>query len=150
MAHLSESEWDLILANHISFYASNINEIRYIFEKTGYHKKKDAKHVKKWTDTTYAENMFKIVRPTMANETVLSYLHLFDDYEPQEEFDINPNLLVDIAINIGFIKSSYMSKYDVTPTVGDDAQTIVNHLMIIAKNRRGILKYLQSLFKKKE
>jgi len=150
MSSLSESEWDLILANHISFYANNLNEIRYIFENTGYHKAKDSKHVRKWNDTTYAENMFKIVRPTLANQKVLNYVQMFDEYEPQEEYDIDQNLLVHIAIQIGFIKPSYMSKYDVSPIVSDDEQTIVNHLLEIAKHRRGILKYLQSLYTKKE
>jgi len=150
MSMLSESEWDLILANHISFYTQNINEIRYVFEKTGYHKKKDKKHITKWNDTSYATNMFKIVRPTLANEVVLGLAMLYDTHEPEEEFDVDPALLVDLAIKMKFIKPVYMSKYALPVILSQDEQTVVNHLTLVAQNRRGILKYLQSFFTEKE
>jgi len=150
MSMLSESEWDLILANHISFYTQNINEIRYIFEKTGYHKKKDKKHITKWNDTQYATNMFKIVRPSLANEKVLSYAMMYDEYEPEDDFVIDPSLLVHLAIEMKFIKPVYMSKYALPVILSQDDQTVVNHLSLVAHNRRHILKYLQSFFTEKE
>lgn len=143
MAVLSESEWDLILLNHIAFYTDNLNEIRYIFENSVYFKNKDQRHLNKWNRPSYAENLLKIVRPEMCNTKVLKYVELFDLYAPQDIQAIDPNLLAHLAIQIGFIKPSYISKYHVNPILSYDDQDTVNHLMIIAKHRKDIITYIK-------
>lgn len=148
MAVLSESEWDLILLNHIAFYTENLNEIRYIFENTVYYSKKDKRHLDKWNRKDYAENLLKIVRPELCNTKVLNYVKLFDLYTPKELNDVDPNLLAFLAIQIGFIKPSYISKYNVNPILSYDEQDIVNHLMVIAQHRKNILTYIRKILER--
>lgn len=144
MAVLSESEWDLILLNHIAFYTDNLNEVRYIFENSLYFKKKDQRHLNKWNRKEYAENLLKIIRPELCNTKVLNYVKLFDNYEPNEPQVIDPDLLAFLAIQIGFIKPSYISKYHVSPILSYDEQDIVNHLMVIAQHRKNIITYIKN------
>lgn len=148
MAVLSESEWDLILLNHIAFYTDNLNEVRHIFENSVYFKNKDQRHLNKWNRKDYAENLLKIVRPELCDDKVLRYVQLFDSYEPKEPQVIDSNLIAFLAIQIGFIKPSYISKYYVNPIIDYDEQDIVNHLMIIAKHRKNIITYIKTLLEK--
>jgi len=147
MAVLSESEWDLLLLNHISFYTDNINEVRYIFENTVYFLNKDQRHLNKWHRKSYSDNLLKSLRPSVGNATVLHYIKLFDSYEPQEIQVVNPNLLAYLAIQIGFTKPSYLSKYNLNPIVSRYEQDIVNHLVVLANNRKHLLNYIKSLLK---
>ena len=147
MAILSESEWDLLLLNHISFYTDNLNEIRYIFENTTYFKNKDQRHLNKWKRVSYSGNLLKALRPSLGNTTVLNYIKLFDTYEPQEIQVVDPNLLAYLAIQIGFTKPSYLSKLNLNPIVSKNEQDIVNHLIILANNRKHLLNYIKSLLK---
>lgn len=147
MAVLSESEWDLLLLNHISFYTDNLNEVRYIFENTVYFKNKDQRHLNKWNRKSYSDNLLKSLRPSVGNSTVLHYVKLFDSYEPQEIQVVDPNLLAYLAIQIGFTKPSYLSKYNLNPIVSRDEQDIVNHLKVLANNRKHLLNYIKSLLK---
>lgn len=144
MAVLSESEWDLILLNHIAFYTDNLNEVRYIFENSIYFKKKDQRHLNKWRRKDYAENLLKIIRPTVANSKVLHYIEIFDSFEPKESTVVNSDLLAFLAIQIGFIKPSYISKYHVNPIISYDEQDVVNHLMVIAQHRKNIITYIKN------
>lgn len=147
MAILSESEWDLLLLNHISFYTDNLNEIRYIFENTVYFKNKDQRHLNKWNRVSYSGNLLQALRPSLGNTTVLHYIKLFDLYEPQAIKVVDPNLLAYLAIQIGFTKPSYLSKLNLNPIVSKNEQDIVNHLIILAKNRKHLLSYIKSLLK---
>lgn len=148
MAVLSESEWDLILLNHIAFYTDNLNEIRYIFENSNYFKNKDQRHLNKWKRSSYADNLLKIVRPEMCNTKVLSYVKLFDLYSPKELQEIDVNLLAHLAIQIGFIKPSYISKYHVSHLLNYDEQDVVNHLILIANHRKDIITYIKKLLER--
>lgn len=148
MAVLSESEWDLILLNHIAFYTDNINEVRYIFENSIYFKKKDERHLNKWRRKDYAENLLKIIRPELCDLKVLHYVKLFDSYEPIDPQVVDSNLIAFLAIQIGFIKPSYISKYHVSPILSYDEQDIVNHLMIVAQHRKNIITYIKNLLEK--
>lgn len=145
---LSESEWDLLLLNHIASFTDNLNEIRYIFENTVYFKNKDQRHLNKWYRKSYSENLLKIVRPELNLSKATEYSKLFDNYEPKELRVIDTNLLAFLAIQIGFIKPSYISKYNVNPILSYDEQDIVNHLMVIAKNRRHILTFIKNQLEK--
>jgi hypothetical protein len=147
MAILSESEWDLILLNHIAFYTQNIKEIRYIFENTSYFKRKDKKHMFKWNDTQYASNLLKIIRPTVGNTTVLSYVEIFRQYTPQESFQVHGDTLIHISSEIGFIKHAYVNTLKHQLFYSSHGQDIVNHLMLIAKHRKHIIQFIKEIIR---
>ena len=147
MAMLSESEWDLLLLNHISFYTNNLNEVRYIFENTVYFKNKDVWHLNKWKRESYSGNLLKSLRPSVGNSIVLHYIKLFDLFEPKEIQVVDPNLLAYLAIQIGFTKPSYLSKLNLNPIVSKDEQDIVNHLKVLADKRKHLFNYIKSLSK---
>jgi hypothetical protein len=145
MAILSESEWDLILMNHIAFYTQNIKEIRYIFENTSYFKKKDKRHMFKWESTQYSHNLLKIVRPTIGNEEVFALINMFHTYQPQESFHVHSDLLIYIANKIQFIKTKYITQQDNILSKHYHEQDYVNHMMLIAKHRKHIISFIQNI-----
>lgn len=151
MTRLSESEWDLMLLNYINFYTRNINEVRYIFENSTYFKTKKNEppkyHVNKWFNTGYAERVLPIVRPSLGNSSLKKYVNLFEDTEYDETYPLHYDLLVNIAVEIGFVKFTYFPDAIKVDVKSFPEEAIVAHCMWIAKNRVGIIKTIRELNK---
>lgn len=150
MTILSESEWDLILANHINNYTSNTNELRKIFEESYYFtKKKNIEpkfHRNKWFNTTYGENIIQKARPTGANPMIAHYASMFDTYE-NNNCPMNIEQVAKLAINMGFIKESYVRGLDLDNVILFEGEDLISQLMWIANNRKNFALRFSKLVK---